>query len=128
MRRPEQQLQIQVANYLRLALMPPIVWSAIGHGGGGAIRGAILKAMGLRAGMPDIVILAPNPDGALHPVVIGLELKAANGRQSPAQRDTQACWQDCFGYYHLCRSVDEVEGFLRGVGLPLRASLSVVPA
>jgi hypothetical protein len=123
-RNPEQQLQIAVADYLRLALWPPAVWSAIGHGGGGKVRGAILKAMGLRAGMPDVVIILPYRTERPIPVVIGLELKAKAGRQSPEQKAVEKDWNACGGFYHVCRSVDEVEGFLRRTGVPLRASVA----
>jgi hypothetical protein len=125
MRRPEQALQIAVAAFLRHALKPPVVWTAIGHGGGGKVRGAILKAMGLRAGMPDVLIVAPGCDGymgVLTPYVVGLELKADKGRQSDTQRTLAADWEACGAFYYIARSVDEVEGFLKGVGIPLHAT------
>lgn len=124
MRRPEQALQIAVAHFLRLALKDPIVWSAIGHGGGGKIRGALLKAMGLRPGLPDIVIIAPGYQHAFSrsPLVVGLELKSETGRQSTNQKLIQERWQFCGAHYFIARSVDEVEGFLRGVGIPLHAT------
>lgn len=115
--RPEQALQIAVATFLRHALRPPVLWSAFPAGGGGAIRGSILKAMGLRAGMPDVIVIAP---GSL---LVGLELKSEKGDQSPEQRALEGDWVSCGGYYHVCRSVDEVEGFLRGVRVPLHARI-----
>lgn len=121
MKRPEQALQIQVAGFLRVALKPPVVWSAIGHGGGGKVRGAILKAMGLRAGMPDIIIILPYRLERPIPIVVGIELKAKGGSQSATQKAVAADLRACGGFYHVCHSIDEVEGFLRGVGIPLHA-------
>jgi len=128
--RPEQALQIQVARFLSVALKPPVVWSAIGHGGGGRVRGAQLKAMGLRKGMPDFIIIAPGCDGymgELTPLAIGLELKSPAGRQSAEQRALQAKWEECGGKFAVVRSLDEVASFLSGTGVPLHASLSSPP-
>jgi hypothetical protein len=47
------------------------------------VEGAILKAMGVRAGVPDIVAVKGGQCYAL-------ELKAPDGRLTPAQRDTHA--------------------------------------
>lgn len=99
---PEQRLQIAVAQYLGHALKPPVVWTAIGHGGGGRVRGAQLKAMGLKKGWPDILILAPGPN------VLGIELKAKGGSQTPEQREIEAAFYGCKAWYVLCRSVEEV--------------------
>jgi hypothetical protein len=56
---PEQALQQQVAQYLDIVLKPPAFWTAIAHGGGGLMRGKINKGMGMKAGIPDILILSP---------------------------------------------------------------------
>jgi hypothetical protein len=115
--RPEQQLQIAVATFLRHALRPPVLWSAFPAGGGGAIRGSILKAMGLQAGWPDVLVIAPGP------IIVGIELKVGKGRQSPQQISIENGFLQCNAMYFIARSVDEVEGFLRGVGVPLHARL-----
>lgn len=121
--KPEQALQIAVANYLRVALRPPTIWSAFPAGGGGRVRGAFLKAMGLQAGWPDILIFGPKA-GYPRSRLIGLELKSGKGRQSPEQKEFQAAFETIDGIYGVARSVDEVEGFLRGVGIPLHATVS----
>ncbi len=80
MTRPEQALQKAVAAYLDAVLVPPWYYTAIGHGGGGKVRGAILRGMGLKAGVWDILILGPDR-------FIGwIELKSATGRLSPEQK------------------------------------------
>lgn len=116
-RRPEQELQIQVAAFLDVALKPPTIWTAFPAGGGGRVRGAFLKAMGLKAGWADLFVFHP------HVVNVALELKAERGQQSPEQRKFGIAWMATGGIYHVCRSLDEVEGFLRGVGIPLFASV-----
>jgi len=119
---PEQRLQIAVAGYLRVALKPPTIWTAFPAGGGGKVRGAFLKAMGLQAGWPDLVVMEPLPKrshyGAL---VVGIELKAEKGRMSNSQEAVRASFVAAGAHWFLARSLDEVEGFLRGVGIPLHA-------
>lgn len=70
---PEERLHRAVAAYLRVALQPPAIWSTFPAGGGGRIRGAKLKAMGLARGWPDILVLYPG--GHMLTLVIGIELK-----------------------------------------------------
>lgn len=126
-RRPEQALQIAVASFLRHALKPPTIWTAFPAGGGGRVRGAFLKAMGLQAGWPDLIIMSPAiayPANRTIPMVVGIELKAGNGRQSAAQKALQKAWEEASGHYYVARSVDEVEGFLRGLGIPLSARVA----
>lgn len=118
MKRPEQELQIAVARYLSLALKPPVIWTAIGHGGGGKVRGAILKAMGVQAGWPDILVIAPDR------IIVALELKAKAGRQSPAQHDVAVALHHCRADYFLCKSVNDVELALACCNVPLHARVS----
>jgi hypothetical protein len=124
--RPEQALQISVAAFLRHALKPPTIWTAFPAGGGGRVRGAFLKAMGLQAGWPDLLVMYHRPtlNGFHAPLVVGLELKAGKGKQTPEQKAVESTLNYLGAYYFIARSVDEVEGFLKGVGIPLHAALS----
>lgn len=97
----EQHLQQAVAKFLDSVLLPGVMWAAIGHGGGGATRGAILKSMGLKPGWPDIIIAAQG-------VSVGLELKAKDGRASPAQVAVQTGLIECGWKIYLCRSIEDV--------------------
>ena len=114
--RPEQSLHIAVANYLALALDPSIPWTTIGHGGGGAVRGAILKAMGVKPGWPDIIIFT-------HPVIF-LELKSSVGTTSPDQKIVFAALRARGAHVHICRSCDDVQVVLEREGLTLKAKLA----
>lgn len=117
MNRPEQSLQIAVAAYLGHALKPPTIWTAFPAGGGGRTRGAFLKAMGLKAGWPDILVIAPGP------WILGIELKAKAGRSSPAQLAIAEQFRAAGMFYEICRSVEEVERDLFLHGIPLSASV-----
>ena len=110
---PEQRLQREVANYLSWALMPPTWFTAIPAGGGGELRGKILKGMGLRAGVPDILIVH---DGQAK----WLELKSPRGVLSEAQRATHSALNATGCPVVICRSLDEVRGAVWAWGIPLR--------
>ena len=121
MAKPEQALQIAVSRYLEVTLRPPSWWSAIGHGGGGLVRGAMLKRMGVKKGVPDIIVIHPvaSAGSELGAWLVGIELKAPKGRQSPEQVAVQRAFEQAGGFYYVCRSVDEVEDALRQTGIPL---------
>ena len=127
MRRPEQTLQIAVAEFLGHALRPPTIWTAFPAGGGGKVRGAFLKAMGLKAGWPDLIVITPAiayPANKTIPMVIGIELKAEKGAQTATQKAVQKAWEGAAGHYRVARTVNEVEFFLRGLGVPMFARIS----
>lgn len=120
--KPEAALHRATANFLRAALKPPTVWSTVPSGGGGRVRGAQLKAMGLAKGLPDILVVHP----ALSPgysLVVGLELKARRGRLSPEQVAMQAAFGRAGGWYFVCRSLEDVEAALWEAQVPLHASV-----
>jgi hypothetical protein len=78
--RPEQQIQRALAEHLRLRAHKDVFWFACENGGArSAIEGAILKACGIKRGVPDLILIRA---GRCH----GLELKAPGGRLSDAQR------------------------------------------
>jgi VRR-NUC domain len=82
-RRPEQDIQKALADHLRTGAAPGTNWFHPANGGARtAIEGAILKACGVRAGTPDLILIK---DGRTY----GMELKADKGRVSPAQTKAQ---------------------------------------
>lgn len=120
---PEQDLQCEVADWLAWALPPPWYFSAIGHGGGGEVRGGILKAMGVKAGIFDLIFLGPDR-------FIGwIEMKRPRrpGRRTPSrgalsdpQRDFQKimlAFGHCMG---VAESQEEVRQILLSWNIPLR--------
>ena len=126
-KQPEQALQRAVAQYLTLALPTPDAWfTTIPAGGGGKVRGAILKGMGYKAGTPDMLVIYKHSPGYIK--IIWLELKSAGGGLSKAQ---ERCRDDLVGAgcrWALCRTLEDVERALRRFGVPLRASVGAEAA
>ena len=100
----EQVLHITVANLLRTHAKRDWRWTHIAHGGVvlPPRTAAKLKAMGLRPGWPDFILIPPC--GKLH----CLELKRVGGRLSDDQMEFRA-W--CLGRgipHAICHTVGEV--------------------
>lgn len=109
---PEQSLQTHVAELLSWLLPPEVPWSAIGHGGGGKIRGMILKGMGVHAGWPDLVLIHRGR-GCF------IELKAGSSL-SPAQKSVHEALRTAGAWVAVCRSIDEVRETLDAWSIPTR--------
>ena len=121
---PEAQLQESVAAYLRFALRPPTIWTAIAHGvwfgwdrEKARTLGRRLYAAGLNKGWPDMLILHPGP------IVLGLELKSQTGRLTPEQRDLMESFSTLGAHFTVCRSVEEVQDALESCRIPIRAGV-----
>lgn len=78
----EAAIQRGVVEHLRLCGVPGLVWYHPANGGGRSSKAeaAKLKREGVTPGIPDLML---HHAGRSY----GLELKAANGRLSPEQRD-----------------------------------------
>ena len=111
---PEQQLQQAVARFLALALPEGSFFTAFPAGGGGRLRGAFLRSMGLRAGVPDLMIIW---QGHYH----GIELKAEGGRATNIQKLCAATIEYAGGRVAVCRSLQDVQETLAEWGIPLKA-------
>ena len=116
-------LQKFAASLLRLNAAPDVIWFHPPNGEARSARtGGKLKAMGVKPGVPDLVVVLPG--GHAH----FLELKSARGSLSPHQRVFR---EDCGingAPYEVATTPEEVEstlrdwGALRG-GIPARASI-----
>lgn len=122
MKHPEQDLQRSVAQYLDAVLAKDVLWTAIGHGGGGKIRGAMLKGMGLKRGVPDIYIAWDyfEIDDSHQRNTVWIELKAATGRQSQEQHVFEQRAAAIGHKYTICKSVNDVASALEEYGVPTR--------
>jgi hypothetical protein len=128
--RPEEQLHRAVAAWLRVALPAPwMFWHSPNGGGRSKAEAGIFKAMGVRAGIPDLFIIGPGhvdvgrgfSVGA--PCMICIEFKApkpARSSLSPAQRDTINALSVLGIPTIIARSIDEAERELRALGVPLK--------
>lgn len=74
------------------------------NGGKRNIREAArFKAMGVRAGFPDLILLHPNN---FYPFM-GIELKTEKGRQSEHQKEYQKMFEEIGAKYVIVRSLEE---------------------
>lgn len=115
----EAQLHRAAARYLSLALGRGVVWSTVGHGAAlgatardRAVRGARLKAMGVRPGVADIYV-------AWRGGTLWIELKSARGCQSPDQVEFQKSVEAIGHRYRVARSLNEVTAALLEAGAPM---------
>lgn len=76
-------------------------WTTIGHGGGGKVRGAQLKAMGMKPGVADILICKAG-------LMLWIELKSHTGALSEEQQVFRLKVLGLDHYYDVIRSVDEL--------------------
>lgn len=103
MRHPEHALQRACVQYLKTLPPPPKGpwWTAVAPlPGTSARQGALAKGLGLQPGTPDLILVW---DG----VFVGIELKAAKGQQSSAQKAAKAAIIVAGGFYYLCRNLDD---------------------
>lgn len=142
MNRPEEKLQraiIQLADVLTFPeetwkqtrfLMPPAkVGQYLHHtpngGGRSKAEGGIFKAMGVRAGYPDLSLDIALVNGDLFVPGWRCELKAGNGRQTPSQQLWQERLERAGFVYTIATSVDEWQQQLddyMAFGVPLYRS------
>lgn len=116
--RPEEQLQKAIVQFLGIALPPDAYLFATTNQRGTRkkFEMGILKAMGARAGVPDLCLIHRGR-------FFGLEVKAEKGRLSEHQADAADKIVEAGGHYSVVRSVEEVERCLRGWGVILRATV-----
>jgi hypothetical protein len=119
MNRPEEQLQRAVVQLLGIYEARGLL--AYCHVPSGGYRtpaeAGIFHAMGVRRGVPDLLLWTP------HGQSFGVELKAGRGTLS----DAQVLWHSTLASLghrvYVCWSVDEVEAVLRLEGVPVVGKL-----
>lgn len=121
MKTTEYALSVAVADYLRAVLPPEVLWSTIGHGGGGKVRGAKLKRAGLRPGIADLMICWRVRQEQR---VAWIELKAPAGHVSMDQVAFCHLALAVGHYYRTARSVKDVELILAEFCVPTRGRIA----
>ena len=109
----EDQLQKAVAKLLDSAGM---VWAHPPNGGNRSAKtGALMKAMGAKAGVPDVLIFnAPLSHDIMHdPCGLAIELKVGKNKPTPTQLEWRDKLTGCDWLWVCCYSVDEVLAVLR---------------
>lgn len=97
----EEQIQIAVIQHLKLRGNPRAYWFHVPNGGSrNVIEASKLKAMGVRAGVADIVVVI---DGRAH----FLELKSRKGRPSKDQLIARDLVELAGGVYEIAHGLDE---------------------
>ena len=116
---PELKVHKAVMSFLDSAL--PSTVRALHPANGGrrdAKTGAMLKAMGVKPGVADIILVRQGGYMAF------IEIKAGKGSPSPAQRD----WQDWCGEngvpYAICRNLSDVQNVLMDWNIPLKGRVA----
>jgi VRR-NUC domain-containing protein len=101
MKRPEQIIHKAVVAHLNARAEPRVFfWHTPNGGKRGIVEAKIFKALGVIAGVPDLIILKA---GELY----ALELKASKGRITPAQNRVMDRLTDCGASVAIAHSIDE---------------------
>ena len=101
MNRPEQEIQKLLFKHIRSRAMPGVFAFHCPNGGKRSkIEASIFKGLGVKAGIPDVLIF-------YRAQIFGLELKAGNGRVSPAQLATMNDMEVAGARTAVARSLDE---------------------
>ena len=117
---PEQKLQVEVIEWLRLALIPPAtVWFCPNGVNLPPWLAGLLQRMGLLAGVHDLHVIYPRANG--NSGYGTLELKAGSNTADPEQEAFGLRMTACGHRWALCRSLSEVDAALRDWGVPLRS-------
>lgn len=150
MKRPEQDLQINLVSALRRLLPEPWLVVHVPNGGGRSkAEAGIFKAMGVLAGFPDLLVIGPHVAPTIVPEaeikfggrglvmhqfarVIAIELKAppkmlksgkpskAKASLSDAQREVIATLGQCGIPTLVVHSLPEAIDALKALGVPLK--------
>jgi hypothetical protein len=116
-RRPEQAIQRAVLQHLEIRARPATFWFHVGNGGWRSpIEARIMKGLGVKAGVPDLIIIH---GGRCY----GLELKADSGRATPAQHNAHALMEAAGAQVAVATGLDAALAQLVEWGV-LRGSIS----
>lgn len=118
-RRPEQQIQRAVFAHLRARGVPGVFAFHPANGGyRKRTEAAILKGLGVVAGVPDVIVIK---DGHTY----ALELKAQGGKLSPAQEQTLIRLREAGATATHAHGLDQALEWLQQRGLIRPASFAI---
>lgn len=121
MKRPEQEIHKAVVAHLNWRSMPGVFFFHPANGGRRSkIEGAIFKGLGVKSGVPDLIIFYKAQ-------IFGLELKASLGRLSPSQRLCMNAMEVAGARVSIASSLDEALVTLECWGVLRRDSTHRVP-
>ena len=109
--RPEAAIQRAVFEHLRMRGAPGVFAFHPANGGyRRPVEAAILKSMGVVAGVPDIIAIHEGR-------VFGLELKAEGGRATPKQQEAIAAMEAAGAFTAIAEGLDRALACLEAWGL-----------
>jgi hypothetical protein len=107
----EEQLQRAIVEHLRLRHKPGVIFFHCPNGEARSkATGGRLKAMGVRAGVFDLILMLPGP------VTFLLELKAGSNKMSPAQEQFAKDLNEIGIGWACAWSIDDALAVLEGIG------------
>ena len=120
--RPEDALQKSMVQFLESSVPPPPAgpwWTASNPDPGrtSIIKAARWKAMGLKAGTPDLIM-------CFRCRFIGIEVKPPYRYLSKVQKEVHAEIDLAGGVTHTVRSVDELQAILLVLGVPVHGRIA----
>lgn len=121
MKRPEQEIHKAVVAHLNWRAMPGVFFFHPANGGRRSkVEGAIFKGLGVKSGVPDLIIFYRSQ-------IFGLEIKASKGRLSPSQRDCIDAMEVAGARTAIAHGLDEALITLECWGVLRRDSSNRVP-
>ena len=107
MRHLEENMQIACVSYfdLQYPKLRKLLHSSPNGGNRNAREAARFKAMGTRAGFPDLLLLYP-AQGYLY---LAIEMKSPKGKQSEYQKEYQKLIEDTGAKYVICKSFEDFQ-------------------
>lgn len=111
----EQKLQIAVVNYIRMGFPDVLVFAVPNGGKRSMIEAAMMKKMGVLAGVSDLLLFWHGGYGAIE-----LKRPDKNASMSDSQVGFAEQWQARGGRFALCNSLEGVEAALKSWGLSTR--------
>ena len=122
----EEQIQASLVAHLHLRCRPDVVWFHVPNGGYRyKTTGAWLKAMGVRAGVADLIFIWSERsewgevDAAREKTtrVLCLELKSKRGSQRPEQQQFQTDCGVVGAIYEIADNIDDALAILKRYGI-----------
>lgn len=111
MQRKEQDFQIALVQYLKIAAAKDCFWFHVPNQRKQSLyMGQLFKRLGVRAGVPDLCFVH---DGRF----FGLELKSPSGRATENQLQALSDIDAAGGYSCLVDNIDSAQGVLKGWGI-----------
>ena len=108
---PEAQLQRSLVEHLAWCARADVWWCHVPNGGGRtAIEAAIFKALGVRPGAPDLLIVRAGQ-------ALFMELKAPGRKLSPSQMECHTELKRAGAVVETVDNIDDALGFLTRLGV-----------